>query len=92
MTVIEEFLNHIIEHKKKNGLDVEQTTYRFDNGYGANVIKEYRGPGVELAVIQFYDDESNAWGLEYSTDITNDVLRHLNDVQLRETLQMIKDL
>ncbi|MBC1353801.1 hypothetical protein HB837_15425 [Listeria innocua] len=81
---------HVLEHEENNQFGIGQTIYRFKNGYGASVIKEYMGPGVELAVIQFIDD--NFWDFEYSTSITNDVLRNLTHEQLIEKLEEIKNL
>ncbi|MCD2247811.1 hypothetical protein LAX74_000490 [Listeria marthii] len=86
-----EFINeHILEHEENNQFGIGQTIYRFKNGYGASVIKEHMGPGVELAVIQFTNNKN--WELEYSTYITNDVLRHLTPEQLIEKLEEIKNL
>lgn len=48
------------------------------------------GPGVELAVIQFTNDKN--WELEYSTSVTNDVLRNLTPEQLNEKLEEIKQM
>ncbi|UZV40833.1 hypothetical protein [Listeria phage LP-P111] len=89
-TIANEYKEYILEHKKKNQFESEQTIYRFKNGYGASVIKEYMGSGVELAVIQFINDKN--WELEYSTSVTNDVLRNLTHEQLIEKLEEIKNL
>lgn len=89
-TIANEYKEYILEHKKKNQFESEQTIYRFKNGYGVSVIKEYMGPGVELAVIQFINDKN--WELEYSTSVTNDVLRNLTHEQLIEKLEEIKNL
>ncbi|HAA6517443.1 TPA: hypothetical protein P8761_002202 [Listeria monocytogenes] len=86
-----EYINeHILEHEENNQFGIRQTIYRFKNGYGASVIKEYMGPGVELAVIQFINDKN--WELEYSTSVTNDVLRNLTPEQLVEKLEEIKQM
>ncbi|EAC9719899.1 hypothetical protein LL50_05410 [Listeria monocytogenes] len=89
-TIVKEYKEYILKHKKKNHLGVGQTIYKFDNDYGASVIKEFMGPGVELAVIQFTNDKN--WELEYSTSVTNDVLRNLTPEQLIEKLEEIKNL
>ncbi|EIX7348073.1 hypothetical protein MK617_002733 [Listeria monocytogenes] len=86
-----EYINeHILEHEENNQFGIRQTIYRFKNGYGASVIKEYMGTGVELAVIQFTNEKN--WELEYSTSVTNDVLRNLTPEQLIEKLEEIKNL
>ncbi|MBF2681392.1 hypothetical protein [Listeria innocua] len=89
-TIANEYKEYILDHKKKNQFESEQTIYRFKNGYGASVIKEYMGPGVKLAVIQFTNDKN--WELEYSTSVTNDVLRNLTHERLVEKLEEIKQM
>lgn len=67
-----------------------QRVYKFPNGYGASVIKgpyTYGGKkGLwELAVLK--DDE-----LCYDTDITSDVIGHLNDPEMDAVLRQIERL
>ena len=74
-----EYLNNGIRH-----------IYKFDNGYGASVIKHdysYGGrDGLwELAVLK--DDE-----LCYTTPITEDVIGHLSWENVENYLQKIKEL
>lgn len=68
-----------------------QRIYKFPNGYGASVIshdKSYGGrSGLwELAVLDAEGD------LCYATDITDDVIGHLNDPQVDEVLGRISRL
>ncbi len=68
--------------------------FRFENRYGASVIKHNYSYGHEndlweLAVIYWYDDD---WDLVYDTDITADVEGYLTDEDVRNLLQRIKDL
>ena len=51
----------------------KQWLYRFENGYGASVVKypDLEDGMVELAVIQF---DSETWEVTYDTPITNDVM------------------
>ena len=62
----------------------QQWCFKFNNGYGASVVKHYGSYGFEddlfeLAVIKFDGDD---WKLTYETPITNDVIGYLtnNDV------------
>lgn len=76
-----------------------QKLYRFDNGYGASVVRFSVGPfggsyGVasglwELAVIKFDGDD---WHINYETPITGDVLGHLTDDEVDALLVRIRDL
>ena len=89
----EGFENNLKERGPKH--DGVHYVFKFENGYGASVIKHYFSYGHErdlweLAVIRFYRDDE--WDLEYDTDITDDVLGYLTDERVRELLQKIKDL
>lgn len=57
-----------------------QKIYKFENGYGASVIKHRASYGGmdglwELAVILFLEEEK--WKLCYTTEITQDVIGFL---------------
>ena len=67
-----------------------QRVYKFPNGYGASVIKgpyTYGGKkGLwELAVLKGEE-------LCYDTDITSDVIGHLNDPEMDAILRQIERL
>lgn len=67
-----------------------QRVYKFPNGYGASVIKgpyTYGGKkGLwELAVLKGEE-------LCYDTDITSDVIGHLNDPEMDAVLRQIERL
>lgn len=52
--------------------------FRFENGYGASVVKGPRTYGGlqdlwELAVIEFFGERSMNYELDYDTEITDDV-------------------
>ena len=68
-----------------------QKVYQFPNGYGASVVKHRGSYGYEkglweLAVLDF--DGS----LCYTTEITNDVIGHLNDPEVDRLLRRIEQL
>lgn len=93
-----ETIQPIIEkpHGVGNGV---QKLYRFDNGYGASVVRFMLGglggsygaeAGLwELAVIRWAADD---YELTYDTPITDDVMGHLSDAEVEETLAKIRDL
>lgn len=72
--------------------------FRFDNNYGASIVKGYGTYGYaddlyELAVVWFLlGDESDEYILTYSTPIADDVVGYLDDERVRELLRQIKDL
>lgn len=87
------FEQNLIE--KKTVWDGIQYLFRFDNGYGASVVKHHGSYGSyddlwELAVIHF--DEHDKWHLVYDTPITCDVEGFLNDKDVRNLLKEIRDL
>lgn len=71
--------------------------FRFENGYGASVIKAYWTYGGmkdlwELAVIRFFGEENIEYKLDYNTEITDDVCGYKTDDDVRELLARIKAL
>ena len=80
--------------KTKSVLDGTQDIYRFDNDYGASVIRHMYSYGgnhglYELAVIYFDGDD---WSITYNTPITDDVLGRLRESDVTNTLLEIKKL
>lgn len=75
-----------------------QWLFKFNNRYGASVIKHYGSYGFEedkfeLGVIYFYNPlEPNKYTLSYNTPITNDVIGHLTNEEVLELLERIKKL
>ena len=72
-----------------------QNIYSFPNGYGASVIKgpyTYGGKDGkwELAVINNITEEG--FDMCYDTEITDDVIGHLNDPEVDRLLYKIRDL
>lgn len=73
-----------------------QYMFKFPNHYGASVIKHtwsygYEGDLWELGVIRFGTDD-DVWGLDYDTEITDDVIGFLTDDDVRDLLKRIKEL
>jgi hypothetical protein len=73
-----------------NHMEGIQKVYQFPNGYGASVIKHRGSYGYkkglwELAVL--HEGE-----LCYDTEITNDVIGHLNDPEVDNILGQIERL
>jgi len=71
-----------------------QIAYRFDNGYGASVVRHSFSYGNEnglweLAVIRWKEDDFH---LCYDTKITNDVLGRLTPEEVNATLTRIEKL
>lgn len=66
-----------------------QRLYRFDNGYGASVVRHDFSYGTELAVIRWTGDTCE---LCYDTPITDDVIGHLDEAGIAEVLQLISEL
>ena len=67
-----------------------QKVFKFPNGYGASVIKHkgsygYKSDLWELAVLQ-------NGKLCYDTEITDDVIGHLNDPEVDRLLRRIEQL
>jgi hypothetical protein len=81
--------------KKQDVNGGDQYLHKFDNNYGASVVRHdfsYGGnDGLwELAVIKYEDNGS--WNLTYDTPITDDVLGYLTEEEIDEILEQIKAL
>jgi hypothetical protein len=77
---------YLIETNKH--MDGIQKVYKFPNGYGASVVKHQGSYGYaqglwELAVLDADGD------ICYSTEVTSDVLGHLNDPEVDNILGQI---
>lgn len=72
-----------------------QYIFKFDNNYGASVVKNSVSYGhaldlFELAVIKFTDEFT--WDLCYTTEITDDVIGYLTNNGVLNLLEAIKNL
>lgn len=84
----------LVATKQDNLLGGIQYLHRFDNGYGASVIRNQYSYGgrsgrYELAVI-LWDGED--WDIAYDTHITDDVLGWLSDEDVSLLLTTISEL
>ena len=93
----DKFEKYLYEAKKEKVLHQEsyQYIFKFDNGYGASVIKNIMSYGhaqdlFELAVIEFIDEFT--WKICCSTEITDDVIGYLTNDDVLELLERIKNL
>ena len=90
----EGFETYLVE--RSSLYDGIQYMFRFENDYGASVVKHFGSYGHEddlweLAVIKF-DAETGEWNLTYGTEITDDVLGCRTDEEIRDLLKRIKEL
>ena len=88
LTYSDKFKDYIVE---QNDVGYPQTIYRFPNERGASAIDfKHIYFSLEIAVLKF--DKNGNRAIDYSTSITNDVIRGLNE-EIRDTvLQQIFDL
>ena len=94
----DQFDKYIFEAKSVRYIDSEELQYifKFENGYGASVVKNSGSYGNkqdlwELAVIEFVDKYE--WELCYLTEITcNDVAGYLTNDDVLDLLERIKNL
>lgn len=74
---------------------IHQWLFKFDNNYGASVIKHFGSYGFEndlfeLAVLKF--DDNNDWDLCYETPITDNVIGNLTNDEVLDCLERIRKL
>ena len=84
-----------MKYKEKELNGGVQRLYRFDNGYGASVIRHSGSYGYdkglwELAVIRYTDGDK--YVLDYSTPITDDVIGYLDEDEISALLVRIEAL
>lgn len=89
--------------RRHGTFDGVQYVYKFDNGFGASVVKFSTQYGVggsygyengywELAVVIFDGEDDDDFTLTYDTPITDDVLGDLTEEQVSEVLNNIKNM
>ena len=84
--------------ERPHGFDGTQRLYRFENGYGASVVRfQYKGSGSygageglwEMAVIHY---DGQKFELVYDTPVADDVIGWLDEPEIQEKLRQIRDL
>lgn len=96
----EGFEKYLVEKKTMSSQDGIQYVFRFENDYGASVVKNSMSYGREedlweMAVIVFHTPITNdvdVWDITYDTPITDDVIGWLTDEGVRNWLENIKNL
>jgi hypothetical protein len=86
-----------VEREHPAGIGGTQKLYRFDNGYGASVVRFKYSYGYEyglweLAVLKFTGTGIGDYNLDYTTPITSDVIGHLTPDEVEQTLTLIAAL
>ena len=82
---------------KENDMDGVLYRFKFDNNFGASVIKHKYSYGYEedlweLGVLVFGNGYPERGVLTYNTKVSGDVEGYLTDEDVRNLLQQIKDL
>ena len=82
-------------YKEKSLHGGVQKQYKFDNGYGASVVKHEFSYGNknglwELAVLKWVDGDD--YELDLSTEISDDVIGYLTEEEVEELLVRIESL
>jgi hypothetical protein len=75
----------------------DQYTIRYPNGYGASVVRHWGSYGGdsglwELAVLRFAGEGPYDCTLTYDTPITDDVIGWLNEADVHDLCDQIRDL
>lgn len=65
--------------------------YKFDNGFGASVVKHSGSYGSDKGLYEIAVLDSDG-EMSYTTPITDDVIGYADEVKLYETLDRIKSL
>ena len=93
MNNMEKFEQYLVRtrHTERNGI---QKLYRFENGYGASVIRSYYSYGGnkglwELAMIKWIDDFD--YNIYYCDIVDDDVLGYLAEKDIVPILEKIKN-
>ena len=81
-----------LERAHPLGMGGFQKLYRFENGYGASLVQFPGSYGLEMAVLKFTGEDTEDFHLCYDTPITDDVIGHMHDAQIEDTLDAIKAL
>lgn len=86
-----------LERAHPAGMGGTQRIYRFANGLGASVVRFPHSYGYdsgrwELGVVKYSGPGKDQYRLTYETPVTDDVLGHLSEKEVDETLAQIEAL
>jgi hypothetical protein len=87
-SVAERYQENLVSNEEMNG--GFRIALKFENNYGVSFICHYGSYGNEIAVLKF--DKNGNSHLCYDTEITDDVLGHLEYEEVFETIERIKNL
>jgi hypothetical protein len=84
-----------LEFKDLSSMNGVQAIVKFENNYGASVVRHKYSYGgkqglYELAVIKF--NEKEEWGIVYDSGMAPDVLGHLSEDDVTAHLTQIEQL
>ena len=85
-TYSEKYKDFIFYEKSKLPY-IEQTVYRFENGYGASFIWGEFSYGLEVVILKFDGDD---WEITYDTHITDDVICYVTNID--DILESVKEI
>jgi hypothetical protein len=80
-------------HTEKDLHNGTQVVHKFENNYGASVVRHDFSYGresglFEIAVVLF--DSDGDWSINYETPITDDVVGHLSQKEVDDILKLIE--
>ncbi|HEL8334680.1 TPA: hypothetical protein U0D07_001752 [Listeria monocytogenes] len=90
-TIANDYKEYILRHGKIGSYDIEQTIYKFENEYRVSVMEEPESNLVRLVIVRFAD-EFDSRNVKQSTSVIKDILFHLTNEELNETLEAVKNL
>lgn len=87
--LLEQFATHVIDHRLLH--DGFQLVYKFQNGYGASLIRHQYSCGAEYGLYELavLDKKGN---LCYNTPVTDDIMGFLSEQDVKEKLLDIQAL
>jgi hypothetical protein len=84
----------IVSYEIKRVFDGVAEIYFFHNGRGASVVRHNHSYGGEFGLweLAVLKGSTETWDIDYTTEITSDVLGHLSDEGVSHVLSLIEAL